>query len=99
MTVTSSECVGPLETTVFYLLLISGLLVISSTFMVFTNEEEAEGKGWKYLALLWLWPIRPFYTSSGLNDKGKQWRPVYIGSITSCAIIMVVLLASGFCGQ
>lgn len=98
MSLTSNNCSGGFELTLFYIMLVMGLLFIVSAFMVFeAGAKEEQKPGWKALPLFWFWPIRPLYTSNGLNHIGKIWRYFYIFSVGTLAVVGTVMYINGYC--
>ncbi len=99
MRFSSSQCTNNFELILFSIFMLSGLIVIISMLLLFSNEADSknEKSSWKYIPLIWLWPLRPFWTSNGLNSNGKKIRPVYIGSILILFSIGAYMKLNGYC--
>ena len=101
MSFSSANCNGLLELSFFIIAIMMVPLIILSAFIVFEagTEDEKEEHSWKYLPLLWLWPIRPFYSTDGLNNLGKKWRPIYKWSISILTIVSLIMYFGGYCSE
>lgn len=99
MSFTAGNCNGTLELSIFWLAFISGLALIFLAIAVYTNEENSESQSWASIFLFWLWPLRIFVTSNGLNPKGKKFRPYYILSFLVCFTSAALMFIGGFCAR
>ncbi len=97
MTFSSSDCSSNLELGLFTALMIFALLFIISMVLVFINEIDEKKSSWKYIPLIWLWPLRPFWTSKGLSNLGKKWRPVYVVSLSASVLVSSIMYHFDYC--
>ncbi|MGH1484985.1 MAG: hypothetical protein ACRBCI_02120 [Cellvibrionaceae bacterium] len=93
----SANCNSSIELAILSLAIISALTFMASAFVVFTNEEANEEKSWWVVLQFWLYPLRPIYTSKGLNSLGKKWRPVFIISLACCLSLVLLMYFTGMC--
>ncbi|MCL6416964.1 hypothetical protein MIB92_14985 [Aestuariirhabdus sp. Z084] len=91
------NCSDGLEQSLFWILFAFMLVLFLSAFMVFTNEEESGSSTWRTLPYFFVWPIYPFFTSEGLNARGKRWRIPYGVSLTAVVVFALIMFITGYC--